>query len=76
MVTDILQSPAMSPERTQRLLAKVEAWCKTNKVMKKDLAAMLGMTPQALNDILSGRNQPKGETALHMQEIILTKPRR
>ncbi|MGA8477041.1 MAG: helix-turn-helix transcriptional regulator [Chthoniobacterales bacterium] len=66
----------MSPARTQQLIAEVQAWCKTHQIKKKELAAMLGMTPQALNDVLSGRNQPTGERALHMQELLKTKPKR
>jgi transcriptional regulator with XRE-family HTH domain len=71
-----LRSAVMSPERTDRLIAEVKAWCQRNKVKKKDLAAILEMTPQALNDVLSGRNQPSGEKVLHLQEIINTPAKR
>jgi|GraSoiStandDraft_39_1057311.scaffolds.fasta_scaffold632058_2 transcriptional regulator with XRE-family HTH domain len=66
----------MSPERTRRLIAEVEAWRQVNKITQKDLSEMLKMTPQQLNDILKGRTQPTGEQVLHLQEIIKTKPKK
>jgi transcriptional regulator with XRE-family HTH domain len=71
----ILRSTEMAPERTRRLLAEVEAWRKANNVKQKDLAGMLGMAPQQLNDILKDRTQPMGEQVLHMLELIKSKPK-
>jgi hypothetical protein len=71
-----LQSPAMPPERTRRLVAQVEAWLQLNHTKQKDLAAMLYMTPQQLNDILKHRTNPTSEQTLHLQEIIKSKPER
>jgi plasmid maintenance system antidote protein VapI len=63
-------------ERTERLLKRVEKWRQDHAVTQKDLAGRLGMTPQQLNDIIKGRTQLTGEQALHLQEIINTKPKR
>ena len=67
----------MSPERTRRLLAEVKAWCKTHHVLQKDLAVILGVSPQRLNDILTGRRgcEPTGEQVLQLQELMKTKPK-
>jgi plasmid maintenance system antidote protein VapI len=64
------------PERSQKLIAETLAWLSDNGVSQRELAAMLEMTPQQLNDILRGRTQLTGEQALHLQEIIRQKNRR
>jgi plasmid maintenance system antidote protein VapI len=66
----------MSPERTEALLKRVGKWLQENATTQKDLAGLLDMTPQQLNDIIKGRTQLTGEQALHLQEIINTKPKR
>jgi plasmid maintenance system antidote protein VapI len=76
MGTPLLISEGMSPERTERLLKRVEKWRKDYAVTQKDLARRLGMTPQQLNDIIKGRTQLTGEQALHLEEIISSKPRK
>ena len=74
MEKDEVQSAEMSPARIRRLIAEVEAWRKANHIKQKDLAASLGMSPQQLNNIIQDREDPTGEQALHMQELIRTKP--
>lgn len=76
METLKLRSLGMSPQRTRRLIAEVEAWRQANKVKQKDLAQMLGVSPQQLNDILKDRTKPTGEQALHLLELLKTKPKR
>jgi DNA-binding XRE family transcriptional regulator len=68
------QSEEMSPARIRRLIAELEAWRKANHIKQKDLADSLGMSPQQLNNIIKDRHDPTGEQALHMQELIRTKP--
>jgi transcriptional regulator with XRE-family HTH domain len=77
METLNLRSSAMSPERTRRLLTEVQNWCQTHNMQQKDLAALLGISPQRLNDILTGRRntQPTGEQVLQLQELLKTKPK-
>ena len=64
----------MSPARTRRLIAEVEAWRKANGILQKDLAASLGISPQQLNNIVKGRTDPTGEQTLQLLEMIRTKP--
>lgn len=72
----VLRSVAVAPERIGRLLAEVKAWCKTHRVLQKDLATKLGVSPQRLNDIFTGRRgcEPTGEQVLLMQELLHTIP--
>jgi len=76
METVKLRSLGMSPKCTLRLIAEVEAWRQANNVKQKDLAKTLGISPQQLNDILKDRTKPTGEQALHLLELIKTKPKR
>jgi len=68
---------SMSPERTRRLLEEVQRWCQTHGMQQKELAALLGISPQRLNDIMTGRRntQPTGEQVLQLQELVRTKPK-
>jgi predicted XRE-type DNA-binding protein len=68
----------MSPERTRRLLEQVEHWCEAHNVKQKELAGLLHISPQRLNDMMTGRRntQPTGEQVLQMQELLKTKPRK
>ncbi len=65
----------MSPERTQRLIAEVKAWLELHGVKQKDLAKELGLSPQRLNNYLSGRRELSGEQTLHLLEVIRRKPK-
>jgi transcriptional regulator with XRE-family HTH domain len=69
-----LRSSEMSPARIRRLIAELETWRKANKIKQKDLADSLGMSPQQLNNIIKDRQEPTGEQALHIQELIRTRP--
>lgn len=64
----------MAPRRTERLVNQMRAWCKTHNVKHKELAAMLGITPQGITEIFKGRNQPTGEQALAMMELLKRGP--
>jgi hypothetical protein len=45
-------------------------WAKAHNVKSKDLAEMLGITPQGMTEIFKGRNQPTGEQVLVMLELL------
>jgi plasmid maintenance system antidote protein VapI len=66
----------MSPERTERLVEEMRLWCEKHGVRHKDLAELLGISPQGVTEIFKGRNQPTGEQALQMIELLKTKPRK
>jgi plasmid maintenance system antidote protein VapI len=65
----------MLPERTHRLITEVKAWIEVHGIKQKDLAAQLRMTPQQFNNCLRGYRELSGEQALHLQEIIGSKPK-
>jgi len=44
-------------------------WAKTHNVKSKDLAEMLGISPQGMTEIFKGGNQPTGEQVLVMLEL-------
>ena len=57
-------------ERTDRLVADIEKWAKAKNLKNKELAEMLGITPQGITEIFMGRNQPTGEQVLVMLELM------
>jgi DNA-binding XRE family transcriptional regulator len=60
----------MPPERSKLLVDEIRAFHATGTMRQKDLAAALGLSPQSLNEILSGRNNPNSETTLRMLEFL------
>jgi transcriptional regulator with XRE-family HTH domain len=62
----------MSGYQIRRLLVEVKEWCKTHGMKQTDLAKELGISPQRLNDILTGRRnaEPTGAQVLKLQELI------
>ena len=62
----------MPPERSKQLVDEIRAFYATGTMRQKDLAAALVLSPQALNEILAGRNQPNSETTLRMLEFLQT----
>jgi DNA-binding XRE family transcriptional regulator len=62
----------MPPERSRQLVDEIRAFYATGTMRQKDLAAALGLSPQSLNEILSGRNNPNSETTLRMLEFLQT----
>jgi plasmid maintenance system antidote protein VapI len=54
----------------------MRAWCEAHGIKHKDLAKLLDISPQGVTEIFKGRNQPTGEQALAMMELLKTKPRR
>jgi predicted XRE-type DNA-binding protein len=57
-------------ERTDRLVTEMQKWAKAQKLKNKELAEILGITPQGMTEIFKGRNQPTGEQALAMLELM------
>jgi DNA-binding transcriptional regulator YiaG len=54
----------------------VKLWCKENNVKQIELAAMLGVSTQLITEWFKGRRFPVSEEALHLQELMRTKPKR
>lgn len=57
-------------ERTERLVSEVREWTKAHNIKTKEIAEWLEMTPQGVTEIFGGRNQPTGEQALAMLELL------
>jgi plasmid maintenance system antidote protein VapI len=51
------------------LVSQMREWAKTHNVKSKDLAEMLGISPQGMTEIFKGSNQPTGEQVLVMLEL-------
>jgi transcriptional regulator with XRE-family HTH domain len=60
----------MPTDRTKQLVYELDAWYRGHTLRQKDLAAELGLTAQALSEILSLRNRPNSETALRIIEFL------
>jgi DNA-binding transcriptional regulator YiaG len=67
-------SGRMSPERTQRLITEIKAWCEAHQIKQVELARRLSVSPQLVTEWIKGRKQPTGEQALHMLELLKAKP--
>jgi transcriptional regulator with XRE-family HTH domain len=46
-------------ERVKRFVKEVKGWAKRHGIRNKDLAAMIGITPQGITEIFQGRNRPR-----------------
>jgi DNA-binding XRE family transcriptional regulator len=57
-------------DRTARLVKRLKSHCEENKILQKNLALRLGLSPQGIFEIFKGNNSPSAETALHIVEII------
>jgi hypothetical protein len=57
-------------ERSKQLVYELDAWYRGHTVRQKDLAAVLGLSPQGLAEILALRNKPTGEQALRIAEFL------
>jgi plasmid maintenance system antidote protein VapI len=52
------------------LVSQMRECAKAHNVKSKDLAEMLGISPQGTTEIFKGRNQPTGEQVLVMLELM------
>jgi transcriptional regulator with XRE-family HTH domain len=62
--------------RVERLVVEMKAWIERNHIAQKDLAVLLGMTPQGITEIFSGRNRPTADQVLRMLEIMAKEKRK
>jgi Helix-turn-helix len=72
------EMPGHSVAALLNQIPSLGSWCKANGVSQKDLAARMAISPQRLNDMMTGRRntQPTGEQVLQLLEILKTKPAR
>jgi transcriptional regulator with XRE-family HTH domain len=60
----------MPADRTTQLVYELDAFYRAHRLRQKDLAAELGLSAQALSEILSLRNRPSSETTLRIIEFL------
>jgi len=58
------------PERTKKLLSELEAWCNREYGRRSEVARVLEVSPQAVSNWLSGRQELTGEQALALLEFL------
>src|SRR6267154_2651676 len=58
--------------RTDELVEQLRIWYRSHGARQKDLATALGLTPQALAEILGKRNRPNSETTLRILDFLIT----
>jgi hypothetical protein len=52
------------PEKNQKLLDELEAWCDQERVRRVEIAKLAGLSLQAASNWFAGRQQPTAEEAL------------
>jgi hypothetical protein len=62
-------------ELTKQLLDALKAWCDEKYGRQTEIAKILGVKPQTVNDWFGGRKQLMGEQALAIQEFLKKKRR-
>jgi DNA-binding transcriptional regulator YdaS (Cro superfamily) len=54
----------------ERLLDSLKAWCSQKYGRQTEVAEILGVTPQSVNDWFGGRKQLTGEQVLAVQQFL------
>lgn len=60
-------------QRLERLLLEAKAWSDQARGRQRELARHLGVSPQALNNWLSRRQDPPAHVALELQDFMRRK---
>jgi hypothetical protein len=58
------------PQRVERFIEEVKRYCKRNKLLQKDLATILEMSPQSLNEVFRRRANFTCSQTLHLIDIL------
>ncbi len=58
------------PQRTQKLLDALQGWCDKQRGRRAKAAGLIGISPQALANWFSGRQQPTAEQILIVREFL------
>jgi transcriptional regulator with XRE-family HTH domain len=62
----------VTPQSAKEWVAALRTWYHAGGMRQKDLAAALALSPQSLNEILAGRNQPTGDQIVRIIEFMKT----
>ena len=57
-------------ELLDNLLSELRVYCDQVHGRRSQVARAVGLSPQALTNILAGRQQPLGETTLRIQRLL------
>ena len=60
-------------QRLERLLLEAKGWSDQERGRQRELARHLGVSPQALNNWLSRRQDPPAHVALELQDFMRRK---
>jgi transcriptional regulator with XRE-family HTH domain len=61
-------------KRIPRLIAELKEWAASRGLRQKDLAKLLGVSPQLVTEWFAKRREPTGEKVLEIQELLKTNP--
>ena len=64
------RSSQVKPEKEQVLLAELGQWCERKWGRQAEVARRVGVSPQTVNDWLSGRKKMTGIQALNVLELV------
>jgi plasmid maintenance system antidote protein VapI len=65
-ITEVLQMG----ELTSRLIRRLREWCDKERGRKAKVGRLLGVSAQAVSNLLAGRQQLTGEQALAIQAFL------
>ena len=66
--------PEMAPQRVRQIMVELKEYGLRHDLTQRQLAAMIGIKPQQLNDWLNGRREPTAERLLVVLEVLRRKP--
>jgi len=58
------------PPRTAKLLRELKRWCDQERGRRSEVAKLLKIHPQAVSNLLAGRQQLTGEQALTLRAFL------
>jgi DNA-binding transcriptional regulator YiaG len=64
----------MAPERVRKIMSELKDYADRYSIKQRQIAQMLGIKPQQLNDWLQGRREPTAERMLEILELLKRKP--
>jgi DNA-binding transcriptional regulator YiaG len=66
--------PEMAPQRVRQIMVELKEYGLRHDLTQRQLASMIGIKPQQLNDWLNGRREPTAERLLVVLEVLRRKP--
>jgi transcriptional regulator with XRE-family HTH domain len=60
-------------KKTARLIGELKKWSVERGIRQKDLAKILGVSPQLITEWFALRRSPTGEKVIEIQELLKTR---